>query len=486
MSENTSKIDYSQLDGWEKRNKSHWTMSSYAFGSFAVELVGNSFGALYFFFYETELYLGPAFLLAANVLFAIWNAVNDPLLGFISERKRPFWKKWGKRGLWTAICIPLLYISYLAVFTPPGFLIPTCYTEYCQPAWFFDYILFLWLFVMLCLADTFYSLFYVHWFAQFPEKFQDDATKRKANVWRLYLAIAAVLVGNLLPPLLYEYDDIRSYGMMALVIGAIALIPSAGVLYGTRQSPRRKAIEWHEDEEKQESFWKYLKLGLATKSYVAYLCFYVGNKIWDQFVLGTLPYWNKYVLVKDPDSMTILLALFIIGQLVSVPVWTIISKKIGFRKTMIYAGFGQALLTTPFIFITDYTVSMPFFFIAGFGNGGMWTMLAPVFAEVLDELSIKTKKRDSGVFVGINVFFGRLMIIVFTAVTLIVHILTNFDETLPFGQLQNPAATFGIRGLLAIVPSVGLAIFIGLFALIYDIKGDKKKMIEQKKAELGI
>ena len=103
---------------------------------------------------------------------------------------------------------------------------------------------------------------------------------------------------------------------------------------------------------------------------------------------------------------------------------------------MIYAGFGQAIMTIPFLFITDYVVSMPFFFIAGFGNGGMWTMLAPVFSEVLDELATKTGKRDSGVFVGINIFFGRLMIIVFTGITLLIHVLTGFNGNLELGQLQ--------------------------------------------------
>ena len=280
MSENTSQPDFSQHDGWERRNKSHGTMASYAFGSFAVELVGNSFGALYFFFYETELSLGPAFLFAANVLFAIWNAVNDPLIGFISEKKRPFWKKWGKRGFWTAFTIPLIYLNYIAVFSPPGFILkPDCYTALCSVPWFFDYLLFLWLFIMLCLADTFYSLFYVHWFAQFPEKFQGDDVKRKANVWRLYFAIGAVLVGNLIPPLSYHSDDIRSYGFIALVVGAIALLSSVGVIYGTRQSPRRKAIEWHEGEQNRNHFGSTLG-GFRNKSYVAYLCFYIGNKPW--------------------------------------------------------------------------------------------------------------------------------------------------------------------------------------------------------------
>ena len=76
-----------------------------------------------------------------------------------------------------------------------------------------------------------------------------------------------------------------------LMIGAIALLSSVGVIYGTRQSPRRKAIEWQEGEQKQESFWKYFKAGFSNQSYVAYLCFYIGNKIWDQF-----RNWNSSIL----------------------------------------------------------------------------------------------------------------------------------------------------------------------------------------------
>ena len=78
------------------------------------------------------------------------------------------------------------------------------------------------------------------------------------------------------------------------------------------------------------------------------------------------------------------------------------------------------------------------------------------------------------------------MIIVFTVVTLGIHYWTGFNAELELGQLQNPQAAFGIRALFALIPSVGLAIFIGLFALIYDIKGQKKIDIEKKKAELGI
>ncbi|TFH31331.1 MAG: MFS transporter, partial [Promethearchaeota archaeon] len=438
--------DFSQLNGWEKRNSSWKTKLSYASGAFAIEMVSNAFGGLYFLFYETELHLGPAFLVAANILFAIWNAVNDPLLGWISEKKRPFWKKWGKRGLWLAISIPPMFLAYALVFNVPKVL------------WTNDWLMFIWLFFMLCMADTFYSIFYVHWMSTFPEKFRNDKTKRSANSFRLYLAIGGVILGNIIPLLLYDFDSPESYGNMAWVVCGIGALSGVAVIYGTRQSPRRKAMEM-ELEAKQDPFWGHLKLGLKTRSYVAYLCFYLGSKIWDLFVMGTLPYYTKYVLGLDPDDMIPLLVLFIVGQLIAVPVWTWVSKKKGFRMTMILAGFTQTLCTLPIIFTTDLTLLIIFMFIAGFGNGAMWTMLAPVFSEALDELSLKTGKRDSGVFVGINTFFGRFIIIAFTLVTTWVHVATNFDNKALQGTDTQPASALtGIKILLVLVPVVGLAI----------------------------
>lgn len=474
MTENELNID--GLDDWKVRNSSWLSMMSYAFGAFAIEMVGNSYGSLYFFFYETELLIAGGFLVAAQVLFAIWNAVNDPLIGFITEKQRPYWKRWGKRGLWLATSIIPMYVAYALVFNPPQFIHDS------------NWGLFIWLFIMLALADTFYSIFYVHWMGQFPEKYPTDKLKRKGNVWRLYLAILAVVVGNLVPPEIYHYGDIGSFGRMAIIIGILGCFGGVMAIYGTRQSPRRIALDIASDNtEEKSTFMQYMKLGLSTKSYVAYLCFYFGNKIWDLFVIGTVPYYNKYILGRPAGDSTLLLALFIVGQLISVPFWTIVSKKIGFRKGMIISGFTQAITTIPFLFVRNYTLAIPFFVIAGFGNGGMWTHLAPVFSETLDELSIKTRKRDSGVFVGINTFFGRFTIILFTVFTVIVHNLTGFDAEADMGTTtQTPEAKNGIQFLLAGIPVIGLTIAIGLFAWLYDIKGDKKKWIEQQKLELGL
>ena len=226
---------------------------------------------------------------------------------------------------------------------------------------------------------------------------------------------------------------------------------------------------------------------METDSYKGSLWFYFGNKICDSFAIGTVPYYVKFILGRESSDITLLLAMFILAQLFAVPIWTKIAKKVGFRKTMIYAGFCQAFLTLPLFFIREFTVAIPFFFIAGFGNGGMWTMLAPIFSEVLDELSLKTGKRDSGVFVGINTFFGRFSIIFFTVFTVLVHWLTGFNADAGIGtNTQTELAKNGILFLLVGIPVIFLAFAIFMFKRLYDIKGEKKEEIERKKKELGI
>jgi Na+/melibiose symporter-like transporter len=117
----------------------------------------------------------------------------------------------------------------------------------------------------------------------------------------------------------------------------------------------------------------------------------------------------------------------------------------------------------------------------GFGNGAMWVMLSPILAESLDSLSIQTGRRDSRVYVGIYIFFGRLAIILFTFLMVFIHAITGFNAAAPVGQgQQTPLAELGIIITIAVIPIIGTAVFTILFALTYDIKDEKKEWLEEQ------
>jgi hypothetical protein len=72
----------------------------YGLGSFGLESAYKVFWGFYVFYYVDV--LGPAVTLATliNVVYSIWDAVNDPLAGVPSDNTRT---RWGRGRRWRAL-----------------------------------------------------------------------------------------------------------------------------------------------------------------------------------------------------------------------------------------------------------------------------------------------------------------------------------------------------------------------------------------------
>ena len=84
----------------EKDRFSRGTYISVSFGNLITEFFIVAFGTRVFDFYENEIGLNSKWISAAIILYAVWNMVNDPLIGYISDKPRKWWSKYGKRRPW--------------------------------------------------------------------------------------------------------------------------------------------------------------------------------------------------------------------------------------------------------------------------------------------------------------------------------------------------------------------------------------------------
>ena len=107
----------------------------------------------------------------------------------------------------------------------------------------------------------------------------------------------------------------------------------------------------------------------------------------------------------------------------------------------------------------------------------------PTFSDVIDEIVVKAKKRNEGIYYGFRTFIGRFSIVIQAATFGIVHALTKFDPTL---DQQPLSAIMGIRIHTALVPA--LFYFLGFLAMwrIYDLKPAKVEKIKLELAELEL
>ena len=68
--------------------------SFYGFAGIGVGLTRNMIGLYLLFYYSDIIGLSPAYVSLAIMIGNIWDAVTDPLMGFISDNTRT---RWGRR-----------------------------------------------------------------------------------------------------------------------------------------------------------------------------------------------------------------------------------------------------------------------------------------------------------------------------------------------------------------------------------------------------
>jgi len=432
-------------------------MASYGFGKVIWELLSMAFGAYVFFYYETELGLDVWLIAFGYVIYAIWNAINDPLVGYLVDRPFKFTKKWGRKFPWVIFGgIPWVF-CYLLLFIPPDV----------DPVGDGAWILFAWLVITTCLYDTFASIYNVNFYMIFPDKFRSDSERREAAGISTLVGTFGIVLGAVVPPMFIVFGDRSTYAMQAGVVIIICLIVLGLTIPGAREDQARIDcyLEKCEEGYEKESFFKTFRSCLKQKNFIAYIIAFVFYSAMGVMMISSITYLVRFILGMEAGAVTLIMVGFLIGSFCSIPIWIKIAQKTNNdRKTIIIAAFFMAFALIPLIFLRDYILIIISVAVWGVGLGGFWAMQGPVFANAIDEAVIDTGKREEGIYGGIQAFFGRAALVIQAISFAIVHTLTGFVEG---ADTQSEAAIWGIH-------------------IHMDLTPEKVKVNKAKLAEMGL
>ncbi|NHJ22701.1 MAG: MFS transporter [Candidatus Lokiarchaeota archaeon] len=457
------------------------SMISYGFGKYISEFFNMCFGAYVFFFYERVIGLNVWYTSAGYIIFAIWNAFNDPLVGYLTDRPFKFTKRWGRRFPWVLIGgIPWI-LSYLLIFSPPT-INPV------DGAW----ILFLWIVVMTCLYDTFASIFGVNFYALFPDKFRDDSERRTASILSTLIGALGTASGAIIPSLFIVWEQRGTYIVQAGVVVIICMVALALAIPGSREDRERIDcyLEKCEEGMERKSFFKEFGGILKNKNFMAYIISFMFYQSLVAIMIGSIPYIAEGVLGVVAEDVTLIMAFLLIGMFVSMPIWGKIADKTNNdRRTMIIAATVLTIGTFPLMFISNYYIMIIAIFIWGFCEGGYWVMLGPVFSIAIDESVVLTGRRIEGTYQGFQTFVSRAALVIQALTFSIVHTLTGFKApTAPNQPLppQTELAKFGIQIHFALIPAILMLIATIILWRYFKITPDVVKANKEKIAELGL
>jgi GPH family glycoside/pentoside/hexuronide:cation symporter len=438
---------------------------SFALGNIGGLALGQSSILLLYAYYF--LYLGiplsPLGLGLILMVYGIWDAVNEPLIGHISDFTR---SRWGRRKPFIAIgLIPLIICSYL-IYTPPINDPLSCS---------------IYLIIILILYETFVTMVITLWYSLFPELTLDQNERLAISKFLQIFGIIGLLLGLGVAPLVAGLfpNPMLGFSIMGLVLGIITAVFMLPTLLFIKE---RK--EYQIDKEKQMSFFKSISISLKNKSFVCFVLVQFLLQLSYSIVLSSLPLFFEGVLGLQSNEWAIQLLLIFCTVLPGLYIWI----KIAERKGTKYALFIAMLcfcFTFPLVFIVyNPTTMLIVLLIAGFGLGGLMLFPTILLSDVIDEDQLRTNERREGIYNGVSGVIVKLSNAISWLVLGITLTIFQINRENLTPSTITPLGELGLRLLIGVIP----IIFIGLgmfFLYIYPLAGSKLEEVKLQVKELN-
>jgi len=452
----------------------------FGLSAFPDQLTYQIFQFLIFTFYFTVIKIPLTLMIITYVIWGIWNAVNDPMLGALSERTKHR-GKWGKRKFYLLISIIPLCVMVVLMFYVP--FTPTSDK-------IFEFIYFL---LAIVIFEFFYTMFDVNVNALFPEMFPNEKQRAATNLLIKGLTVVALILSSLIP-MIFITDLVPEtaaipvtkgeYFTMAIVVAAFTLIISIPfLLKGIEEK-----VERAEDFEKRPSFFQSLKITLTNKTFIKFVI--ANTAVWYCFSIlpMIIPIYAKYVIggTLFGGSSTLIVGIslmlaFIIAALV-MPIHKKLGFKYGMRKAfMITLGIWICTLF-PFLFITGESFQIAFILLIalqGFPLSGALFYVDILHADVIDEDAVKFGVKRSASFYGINAFIHRISIILVILTIGFMFGNIGWDKTFIPLPADASLVILGLKAIMVIFPSIALVI--GLLAMkSYGLHGERLERMREE------
>ncbi|MFX0057889.1 MAG: MFS transporter [Candidatus Hodarchaeota archaeon] len=426
---------------------------AFSLGNGVEWFINSAFNLWVFTFYFAAVKLSVGYIMLAYIIWTLWNAFNDPLIGYISDRTN---SKHGRRRIFIMIgLVPVLTLEILIWLPPFG-------NEIGQ---------FIYLLLMLLLYDTSYTLIALPTDALFPELYTSVEERTQVNTIRQILAAVGLILAALIPGIFIGETDVRDGYLLNGI--ATTIIVGVSLLIFLKWGAKERE-EFKLDYQKQFSYFKALGITFRNKGFVLYIIMFFLYEFILLLLATIVPVFSAEVLHTTSSFETsILMGLLYIIGIVTMYIWKKLDVKLGSR-----IGYGLSMIlyfvaTLPMLFISSYMEAIIVVIFMGIGFGGMLYFIWYIVADVIDDDELKTGIRREGMFFGIANFFMRLSMILSIIVISLVFIQVGWEDYIP----NFPDAESGLRFLFVWVP--GIALGISLVAL-YFFPFTKKKVLEMK------
>ncbi len=413
----------------------------YGIGDFGNAMVVSAIAFFLLAFYTDGAIINPALAGSALAIAKIWDAINDPIFGWISDRTTS--RRFGKRRVFMLFgAVPLAISIALLWIVPRG--LPDVWT-------------FVWIAGSFVVFDTMLTMTSVPYYALTAELTEDYDERASLTTWRMMLGVPAYLVGAAVTPIivglfLAKRSGYAAVGIIYGVINAAALIASAS---GLRE--RKEISESRSETPPVRAFLTTFRNKPFVRLVIAYLIANVSFTL----VQTLLYYFLTYQSGMAAGQVSIVLALLLVSVFVFLFPWKMVSDRI--NKGPAYAlGLGIGGLAVAATFLLPRGAS-PWIYViaivAGLGFSTNWVFPWAMVPDVIEYDRLETGEHRGGMYYGVWGFTFKLTQALGIAASGWVLHLSGYVQG---AAAQSAQTLFGIRLFIGPVPLLVFALALPL------------------------
>lgn len=344
--------------------------------------------------------LTPLLAGASQLVGKVWDAVNDPVVGVLSDRTQN--QRWGRRYPWMLYgALPFGLFFFLQWIVP--------FSASNQWGLFIYYTL------ISILFNSFYTVVNVPYTSLTPELTQDYDERTSLNSFRFFFSIG----GSILSIVIFNYlirplipDARQHYFVMGIVLTLISVIPIYVCIWGTRRRVLSVSII-HPEAETPVSLplLEQLRIVFRNRPFLFVVGIYLCSWLSVQFTAAIIPYFirNRMQINSSLIEGTVILCVQVTAMIM-LPVWSFLSQRFG-KRGIYFMGMSLWIIAQAGLFFLEpgqlglmYALAV----MAGFGVSIAylvpWSMLPDVIE--LDELN--TGQRREGIFYSFITFVQKI------------------------------------------------------------------------------
>jgi GPH family glycoside/pentoside/hexuronide:cation symporter len=468
-----------------KTQLSFWMKFLYGSGDWGFSSMGMMRSIFYAIYLTDVVGLEPRLASFGALVGIVWDGINDPIIGLLSDRIHT---RWGRRRpflLWFAIPFAL---SFITLWSAPGWESQTALLVYVT--------------LSFMLADTLQTLVSVPFLSLTPELTSDYDERTTLTSFRSFFQLAGALTVVLAAPAIVDVvlarggSQQQGFMLVGAIFGGIGAIPLLLIGLFLREQSRPEWTESLPFRETLQAAWQNIPFRYAVGIHML-------NWSAVDMVAVTFPYFLLYWVAQGDLLASISLFGFdlayesaFFGILMAVcilfiPFWLWLARWRNKREAYMF-GMAFWVIVELMVFTIrpgDTNTLLIIAALAGVGVSAAYTLPDSLFADVIEWDELRTRRRQEGIFYGIRTLIRKLTGALVIFITL--QLLGWYGYVAPpVGTLQFAQTDSALHMIRLLVSPFGATLLCGtiLLAWRFPLSREKytriQKLLEQRRARL--